>query len=142
MNMEMNLTNKEEEKVLERNTSEDMQRAYRKFYDEMRNYLWDMETLEKLADLEVVVFDRFIDKEQLEKSIKDIEFAIRSQMNEEDSEDLKNAFEKMKETSEIEYDPWAPLPAIPMPGQNPDTEVRHNEDQEEHKRVRRVSSNP
>ena len=43
--------------------------AYEKFYVEMRDYLWDFDTLKLLADVEVATYNAFIDMKDLEQKL-------------------------------------------------------------------------
>ena len=45
----------------------DFQNAYVDLYRLMRNYIWDLDVVEMLADVEVATYDAFIDLEKLNK---------------------------------------------------------------------------
>lgn len=47
--------------------SADIQSTYTWLFDRMRNYIWDLDVIEMLADVEVDTYDAFIDCEKLRK---------------------------------------------------------------------------
>lgn len=72
--------------------------AYEKFYKEMRNYLWDLNTLNILADIEVATYQSFIDVAELEVKLRKLQQIIRPIM--EDDEYLEDAFNAFNELAE------------------------------------------
>ena len=88
-------------------SSAELQNAYNNFYKEMRKYIWDLDVVEILADLEVTVYDAFVDREKLASVLSNIEREIRDYF--EDDEDLENAFTELRELSENEDDQYVPL---------------------------------
>ena len=73
--------------------SSEFYNAYEKFYKSFRNYVWDFDTVTKLAELEIELFCAFPDKEacanKLELLISDIK---RCNV---DDEDLKKSYEAL-----------------------------------------------
>ena len=65
--------------------------SYEKFYKEMRNYLWDVATLELLADIEVATYQSFIDLQDLDNKLRRLYQMIRPIA--EDDEFLQEAYD-------------------------------------------------
>ena len=81
-------------------TSSDIQVAYTKLYACMMNYLWDFNTVKNLANLEIAIYKRFPDKEEMEKYINLLEHDIDDTFNNpeySDSEDFKKRFNVLKD---------------------------------------------
>lgn len=80
-------------------TSTDIQNAYLKFYPFMMQYLWDINTVINLANLEISIYKRFPNKEEMEKYIDLLEKAIKDTYKDEEllnNKDFKKAFEHLK----------------------------------------------
>lgn len=80
-------------------TSQDIQNAYLKFYPNMMQYLWDMKAVMNLANLEIAIYQRFPDKEEMLKYANMLERDIQDTYR--DDEDLdcvefKKSFEQLK----------------------------------------------
>lgn len=80
-------------------TSQDLQNDYIKFYKYMMQYLWDMKVVMNLANLEISIFKRFPDKEEMQKYVETIEPEIRDTFKVQedlDSGEFRTAFETLK----------------------------------------------
>ena len=69
------------------------------FYPFMMQYLWDLKTVMDLANLEIAIFQRFPNKEDMEKYIEALEYDILDTFKDEDDEastDFKKTFETLK----------------------------------------------
>lgn len=81
----------------------ELQQQYNDLYSQMRRYIWDMRTIEALADLELACYDLCVDVE----SVRDAFYALRQlvwnvQRSDEEFEDAFNTFEEfIDENSEI-----------------------------------------
>lgn len=100
-------------------TSQDLQNDYIDFYKCMMNHLWDMKVVTNLANLEIAIFKRFPDKEEMEKYINLLEPDIRDTLKAEedvDSGEFRKSFEVLKTDienfEEIGYDIFAIEQAI------------------------------
>ena len=124
-------------------TAMDIQKAYNKMYSEFRNYLWDMDTIVMLGDIELEAYNLFIDLDKLKGLLK----RMKSQVNGAKSkpDDFKDLLEKIEEFIEVvdkmneqgnQSIPIFNLVADPDKGQE-DTEDENKE--EERDRVRRVT---
>ena len=92
--------------------SDDIQRAYRAVYTQMRNYHWTLPVCEKLANVEVAAFDSFVDVENLKRLVKDLRSAVSG--NFKDDEELEKAFDDFDEAIDS-VDPetqYIPLPML------------------------------
>ena len=74
--------------------SAELQTAYNKFYANIRNYIWDFKTVESLAELEIGIYKRFPNIEDVKKSLDKLGVKISKTMQ--DDEDFKRSFEKLK----------------------------------------------
>lgn len=84
--------------------SNEIQQAYCKLYQAMREYLWDVDTLEDLADVEVITFDSFIDKDKLKLALSQLNRDISATIREdEDLESAYNNFKEIVDTDEPQY---------------------------------------
>ena len=80
--------------------SQDIQNAYMKFYAFMMQYLWNLDVVKNLANLEISIFQRFPDKEEMEKRINALELQIKDTMKDEENpenKDFLESFETLKE---------------------------------------------
>ena len=85
--------------TFERISSQDIQNAYLKFYPCIMQYLWDLNTVMYLANLEIAIYKRFPEKEEMEKYIDLLEIEIRDTYNDESdvkSKEFKESFEELK----------------------------------------------
>ena len=76
--------------------------AYEKFYSDMRQYLWDLTTLEILADIEVLTYESFIDIEKLRNKMKMLYQCIHDIMK--DDEYLEESYNNFNELIEDSKD--------------------------------------
>ena len=109
--------------------SSDIQNAYIKFYSSMMQYLWDIETVMNLAKLEIAIYKRFPDKEEMEKYIEAIERDIRDTINDSenpDSKEFKKRFEVLRDYIESFENPGLEIWSM-----NPIKEVESSEEIEE-----------
>lgn len=80
--------------------SQDIQNKYMDFYSYMMQYLWNLKVVQNLANLEISIFQRFPDKEEMEKALNALEVEIKDTFNDEEnpeSKEFKEAFETLKE---------------------------------------------
>ena len=80
--------------------SQDIQNVYMKFYTFMMQYLWNLDVVKNLANLEIAVFKRFPDKEEMEKTVNALEIQIKDTMKDEENPENKGfleSFETLKE---------------------------------------------
>ena len=111
---------------------QDLQRAYIKLYKKLREYIWDVSTVEDIAELEVAVYNRFPNihairshTNKLRSDIRDVINAERSQRNiyadDYTLEDAINDFEELI-NSEDSNEIYSPLVKV--------MEVSYSEDKE------------
>ena len=74
--------------------SKDLQRVYVKFFELMRNYIWEFPIVEILADVEVGIFDSFIDADKLRKDFMKLQTNIQPILK--DDKELKEVTDKLK----------------------------------------------
>ena len=84
--------------------SQDIQNAYMKFYSYMMDYLWGMKTVMNLANLEIAIFKRFPEQEEMARYLRLIDIDIRDTINSNDElpeiQEFKEAFEALSECIE------------------------------------------
>lgn len=84
-------------------TSSDIQVKYEQLYEFLMEYLWEFTTVQALADLEIAIFKRFPDKDEMIRCLRKLKSEISYTYNEmaaDDLEDFKEAFEDLEETIE------------------------------------------
>ena len=88
-------------------TSSDIQVNYEKLYKFLMGFLWEFSTVQALANLEIAIFKRFPDKDEMEKCLHELKIDIDETYNEladDDEEDFKKAVEELEQSIE-DYDP-------------------------------------
>ena len=58
-------------------TSTDIQNKYQKLYTYLMDFLWDFDVFEKIADLEISIYDTFPDKDNMLKCLKELQYEIK-----------------------------------------------------------------
>lgn len=76
--------------------SADLQSAYEWLYSRMRNYIWDLDVVEMLADVEVDTFDAFIDYEKAEKDFNKLYTAVKDVADANKDEELLKSADDFK----------------------------------------------
>ena len=87
-------------------TSSDIQVQYEKLYKFLMEFLWEFTTVQALANLEIAVYKRFPDKEEMEQCLRDLKREISytyNEMAEDDDEEFKEAFDDLEAAIE-DYD--------------------------------------
>lgn len=85
----------------------EIQSAYVELYIQLRKYIWDFKTVEKIADLEVAVYRTFPDVEDLSKKLSDLNLDIRSTCAED--ADLNSAVDNFFDVLDTEASLYAKL---------------------------------
>ena len=87
-------------------TSSDIQVKYEKLYTFLMDFLWEFQTVQALANLEIAIFRRFPDKDEMLKYLKQLDRSISYTYNdlaEEDKAEFKDAYENL-ETAINDFD--------------------------------------
>ena len=80
--------------------SVDFQNAYNELFALMRNYIWDLDVVEMLADVEVATYDAFLDIEKLNRCFQRLYPEVMDVAKDNDDDEMKkcaDAFKKMIE---------------------------------------------
>lgn len=86
----------------------ELQTSYITLYKQMRKYIWDFDTVEALADLEVAVFKKFPASLELHSSLSKLKACIGSLIAED--EDLRTAIKSFDElVSESDHSMYSKL---------------------------------
>lgn len=85
-------------------TSKQIQAAYVKMYAQLRNYIWGFDTVERLANLEIEVYNSFPDLSKIQSTFNSLFMDIRTAYDE-DEELAKavDAFKKVIESADGEF---------------------------------------
>lgn len=73
----------------------ELQTCYVDLYTELRKYIWDFQTVEKLANLEISVYRTFPDVEEVRKHLTSLTQDVKHVFSEDEA--LKNAVDKFTE---------------------------------------------
>lgn len=73
--------------------SSDIQNAYIDLFKQLRNYLWDFNTVEHIGDLEVSIYDRFQNLDKIKNCMRTLYIDIKSVID--SDEDLKNKWNNL-----------------------------------------------
>lgn len=104
-------------------TSSDLQVMYEQLYTFMMQYLWEFPVVQDLANLEIAVFKRFPDKDEMSKCIRELNYDISATYNEledMDQDEFKKAFEKLETAIEEFENPGCELYAVQEIVDDPD----------------------
>jgi hypothetical protein len=89
-----------------------LQSAYNNLYKELRKYIWDYETVVKLADLEVAAYMAFPNIDDIRRAYERLKSDVQSSDIYSDDEELKRALDKFEDSLEgadqIYYEVFAP----------------------------------
>lgn len=80
--------------------SNDLQNGYIDLYKQLREYIWDFNTVEILAELEISIFTAFPERDKVKSTLQSLKYQIKDQF--EDNEDLKKAYESLEKLVESE----------------------------------------
>ena len=88
-------------------TSSDIQNNYQKLYTYLMDFLWDFDVFEKIAELEIAIFDTFPDKDKMLKCLQELQYDIKDtyeDLAENDDPGFEDAFEALQKSID-DYDP-------------------------------------
>lgn len=77
-------------------TANKLQNSYNFLYENMRNYIWDFETVTALADLEVATYQRFPDIDSVGNKLAVLKKRTASSDAYKEDDELKNAFDEFE----------------------------------------------
>ena len=93
-------------------TSSDIQVRYEQLYKFLMDFLWEFKTVQDLANLELAIFKRFPDKDEMLKRLRDLKLGISytyNELSEDDETEFKEAVEKLEEAINDYEDPGCEL---------------------------------
>ena len=73
----------------------DLTRQYVKFYAALRKYIWPYDTVEKLAELEIAIYNRFPDKDEIKSKFESLYRDIQLECRED--EELSLAAQSLRD---------------------------------------------
>ena len=77
-----------------------LQSAYNDLYSKLRNYIWDYETVVKIADLEVATYMAFPDIDNIDDTFRKLSIDIKASDIYSDDEELQQALESFEDKLE------------------------------------------
>ena len=84
-------------------TSSDIQAKYEKLYTFLMQFLWEFEVVQKLANLEIAIFKRFPDQEEMLKCLHELNLSISytyTEMAKDDDVEFQKAFDNLADAIE------------------------------------------
>lgn len=87
-------------------TSSDIQVKYEQLYHFLMGFLWEFQTVQALANLEIAIFKRFPDKDEMQRCLRDLKNSIcytYNEMAQDDESEFKEAVEDLEQAIE-DYD--------------------------------------
>jgi len=116
-------------------SSQDFRNLYEKFYDKIRRYLWPIETLKVLANIEECIYSAFINYDDLDRYLTKIKSDIRDTMKEDEYlakayNDLVDLFNEAKGDNASKYLDLARVEEV-----NPESnkQLKYSESEEDNK---------
>lgn len=88
-------------------TSTDIQNKYQKLYTYLMDFLWDFDVFEKIAELEISIYDTFPDKDKMLKCLKELQYEIKDtyeDLTDNDDPGFEDAFRALQKSID-DYDP-------------------------------------
>lgn len=96
-------------------TSSDIQVAYEQFYLFMMQYLWEFPVVQDLANLELAIFKRFPDKEEMQKCLRELNYSVSAtytELEQDDQPEFKEAYETLESAINDFEDPGCELYSV------------------------------
>lgn len=93
----------------------DIQVKYENLYEFLMDFLWEFEVIQALADLEISIFKRFPDKEEMLHRLDELDHSIKytyEEQAETDHPEFKEAFEALRDAIEDYEDPGCELYSV------------------------------
>lgn len=93
-------------------TSSDIQVKYEQLYKFLMDFLWEFPVVQAIANLELAIFKRFPDKDEMLRCLRDLKHSISYTYNElerDDDTEFKEAVEVLEETINAYEDPGCEL---------------------------------
>ncbi len=81
-------------------SSNDLQSVYIKLYKNLRNYIWDFQIVEMIANLEISVYKVFPDVNEIRNNLISLKNNIKDVLS--DDEDLSVSFQNFSDTLDSE----------------------------------------
>lgn len=79
-------------------TAASLQKSYNKLYTQFRNYVWEFDIIESLADLEVEIYQTFPDMDKVKSKYKKLRQEVSYTGAFQHYEELKEAFDTFEES--------------------------------------------
>ena len=89
-------------------TSSDIQVKYEQLYEFLMDFLWEFTTVQALANLEIAIFKRFPDRDEMLKCLRNLKSTVAYTYNElaaDDLDEFKETFEDLEDAIENYEEP-------------------------------------
>ena len=125
----MSVTKKvKEESII---TSSDIQVKYEQLYQFLMDFLWEFRVVQSIANLEIAIFKRFPDKDEMLKCLRDLKLEISYTYNElekDDEVEFKDAVDELEDAINNYEEPGCELYCVEEVIDDPDDVVDASED--------------
>lgn len=96
-------------------TSSDIQVKYEQLYKFLMDFLWEFRVVQDIANLELAIFKRFPDKEEMAKCLRDLKLNISytyNELSEDDETEFEDAVTELEDAINNYDDPGCELYAV------------------------------
>ena len=111
-------------------TSSDIQVKYEQLYQFLMDYLWEFHVVQSIANLELAIFKRFPDKDEMLRCLRELKLNISSTYNElaeDDEVDFRDAVDELEDTINAYEDAGCELYSVEEVIDDPDDVVDASE---------------
>lgn len=114
-------------------TSSDIQAKYEKLYEFLMKYLWEFAVVQDIANLEIAIFKRFPDKDEMDHALQSLKRDVHqtySELSKADMPEFQEAVEDLEQTIQDFDNPGCELYSVEEYISDADAIVASNEDTE------------
>ena len=107
-------------------TSSDIQAKYEQLYEFLMDFLWEFTVVQAIANLEIAIFKRFPDKDEMLDCLRELKRSISytyNELAEDDATEFKDTVEKLEDAIENFEDPGCELYCVEELIDDPDDVV-------------------
>lgn len=105
-------------------TPDDLQVRYQKLFTSLRDHIWEFDVVKSLAELEVSIYRRFLNKDDMLRNLEMLDSGIRETyqtLSAQDLDDFEKAFQYLQEGIESYEDVGAELYFVTQLPENSET---------------------
>lgn len=104
-------------------TSSDIQVRYEQLYQFLMDFLWEFRVVQAIANLEISIFKRFPDKDEMQRCLRALKIEIShtyNEMSQDDDDEFKEAVEDLEDAIDNFEDPGCELYCVEEVIDSPD----------------------